>query len=585
MRKGKTAPPFRGIAAQAVVLLCVAVVLGCFAARKEGYHMDELLSFELSNAEFNPWIVPTQPEGRLAKFVREEIRGDSFGETLRNLADTVQDVAANRGESRLLRFQADVYPEPVWISAERFHDYITVGKDDGFHYLSVYFNVKDDNHPPLHFMLLHTMSSLFRDRIAPFLGCFLNILAILGCCVCFFRLGNRLEEQGILPAGGGKAGGACASLLYGLSAGGIATALLIRMYGLLTFFCVALFCLHVKKWLEGSFRRGNKLLAAVTVCGFLTQYFFLFYCLALAAVTAGLLAAGKRTRELKAYIRTMVLAGAAGVAVFPFSIQDVLSSGRGQEALQNLGQGFSGYGERLGAFGGILLRGSFHSLLLGAALLACIGLCLVFWRIRSAGTAQKRNRALWLMLLLPCAVYFLLAARMSPYLVDRYIMPLFPFASMLLALFLIKAFGGLLASRPYLLALAALSLGIVNVAFYDGTYLYSGYERQLEAARRYGEMPCVCLYEGVGYYENLVEFTQYQRTLLLTLPELENRQETGDLTEPEKIVVLKKAEVAEEEALEALARYGWEVESRLLSEDESVYGDTVYLCARRAGGA
>ena len=27
----------------------------------------------------NPWIVPTQPEGRLAKFVREEIQGDSFG--------------------------------------------------------------------------------------------------------------------------------------------------------------------------------------------------------------------------------------------------------------------------------------------------------------------------------------------------------------------------------------------------------------------------------------------------------------------------------------------------------------------------
>ena len=165
---------------QAAALICVAVVLCCFVARKEGYHMDELLSFELANAQFNPWIVPTQPEGRLAKFVREEIRGDSLGETLGNLADTVQDLVENRGDSKLLQYRADVYPEPVWIDAERFRDYLTVGKDDGFNYLSVYFNVKDDNHPPLHFMLLHTMSSLFRGTVSPFVGCFLNILAILG---------------------------------------------------------------------------------------------------------------------------------------------------------------------------------------------------------------------------------------------------------------------------------------------------------------------------------------------------------------------------------------------------------------------
>lgn len=568
---------------QAAALICVAVVLCCFAARKEGYHMDELLSFELSNAQFNPWIVPTQPEGRLAKFVREEIKGDTFGGTLSNLADTARDVLENRGNSRLLQFRADVYPEPVWISRQQFNDYITVGEDDGFNYLSVYFNVKDDNHPPLHFMLLHTMSSLFRGSAAPFLGCFLNILAILGCAVCFFWLGDLLEKQKILPSGYGKAGGICACLLYGLSTGGIATALLIRMYGMVTFFCVALFSLHVKKWLEGGFGKRNRALAAVTVCGFWTQYFFLFYCLVLAAVTAAALAAGKRYRELKAYIRTMLLAAVIGVAAFPFAIQDVFSSGRGQEALENLGHGLSGYGERLAAFGGILLRAVFGSPVLGAALLGCMALGLWLMRSRRPGgdIAKRQNRCLWLMLLLPCGGYFLLAARMSPYLVDRYIMPLFPFAAMLEALFLVKAFGRLGASRRYLMLLPALALGVFHAASYDGTYLYRGYGKQLEIASQYREVPCVCLYEGVGYYYNLVEFTQYERTLLLTLPELEDRQETADLTEPEEIVVLKKAGVGEEEALEALARYGWEVESRLLSEGESVYGDTVYLCIRK----
>ena len=70
------------------VILCL-VLMGAGASRKEGYHMDELLSFELANARYNPWIVPTQPEGRLAKFVNEEIEGDSAGEVLENLKNTV----------------------------------------------------------------------------------------------------------------------------------------------------------------------------------------------------------------------------------------------------------------------------------------------------------------------------------------------------------------------------------------------------------------------------------------------------------------------------------------------------------------
>ncbi len=76
------------------VILCL-VLMGAGVSRKEGYHMDELLSFELANARYNPWIVPTQPEGRLAKFVDEEIEGDSAGETLENLKNTVTDVLRN----------------------------------------------------------------------------------------------------------------------------------------------------------------------------------------------------------------------------------------------------------------------------------------------------------------------------------------------------------------------------------------------------------------------------------------------------------------------------------------------------------
>jgi len=567
-----------------LTLLLVLVVLSCFAAGKEGYHMDELLSFELSNAEFNPWIVPTQPVGRLAKFVQEEIRGESLGETLRNLVDTGMDVLRNRGGSRIVQYKADVYPEPVWISGEQFRDYVTTGKEDRFNYLSVYFNVKDDNHPPLHFMFLHTMSSLFPGVIAPFLGCAVNILAVLGCVVCFFYLGSLLEAHGFLTAGAGEIVGACAGVLYGISSGGIATVLLIRMYGLVTFFCVALFCLHLKKWLEGGFGEGNKALGAVTVLGFLTQYFFLFYCFVLAAVTAGLLIKRKRFSEFWRYLRTMVLAAVAGVAVFPFALSDVFSSGRGVEALKNMTGGFEGYGTRLWEFGGILMRRCFGSTAAGVCVLVCL---LAVWcarRFRKGKRARYSADSVGslLLLILPVICYFLLAAKASPYLVDRYIMPLFPFTAMLLALGLWAVFSPLFKGRRFLVLVPALLLGVFQAVSYDGAYLYRGYERQLAAAEQYRELPCICLYDGSGFYENLLEFTRYERTLLLKLPELERRQDMSGLSEPERMVLVKKSVVDGGSALELLADWGWEVERELVAEEDSVYGDTVYLL-RKAG--
>ena len=129
-----------------VVLFVVLLVQCVFISQKEGYHMDEILSFQLGNAEYNPWIVPTQPEGRLAKFIHNEIDGETFGETVGNVVATVKDVLENKGESKLLSYTADVYEEPVWIGRETFTDYVMVDAADDFNYLSVYFNVKDDNH-------------------------------------------------------------------------------------------------------------------------------------------------------------------------------------------------------------------------------------------------------------------------------------------------------------------------------------------------------------------------------------------------------------------------------------------------------
>ena len=70
---------------------------------------------------------------------------------------------------------------------------------------------------------------------------------------------------------GKREAGMLAALLYGLSSGAVAATLLIRMYALMTFFCVAFFYRNMMKWKEGDFTGHNKWLIAVTVMGFWTQ--------------------------------------------------------------------------------------------------------------------------------------------------------------------------------------------------------------------------------------------------------------------------------------------------------------------------
>lgn len=561
------------------VILCL-ILMGAGISRKEGYHMDELLSFELANARYNPWIVPTQPVGRLAKFVSEEIQGDSLGETVSHLKDTVTDVLQNRGNSKLLSYKADVYEEPVWITAGQFWDYVTVDGSDAFDYLSVYFNVKDDNHPPVHFMLLHTMSSVFQGTLSPWLGCGINLVCLGITLWLLLRLGRQLADVFDLE-GKGRQLGTLAVLLYGMSTGALSTVLLIRMYGLLSCLCVALFSVHVEKWKNCGFARKNKGLIALTVLGFLTQYFFLFYCILLAAVMAAILLYHHRTRELWCYIRSMVIAAVIGLALFPFAVSDVFSSGRGTEALGNLASGLTGYGERLLAFGKILAD---RTVGIPVFLGGCVaGVILILGKGIRKGKEQTGKKDALLLLIVPVLGYFLLASRMSPYLVDRYIMPLFPFMALGFSLVLCY-FGKRLAQvtgwrdRVVECGLVVLLLLVqgLRLAAYDGEYLYTGYDRQTDLAREYAELPCICVYAGVGYYENLPEFMEYTRTLLVTEDELENRKDTESVKTLGQIVVLMKQGVEKEKVISTLRdKYGYPAETVLLSGE--THGDTIYL--------
>ncbi len=555
---------------QLLIIALIIVIQFAFAFQKEGYHMDELISFEMANAEYNPWIVPKQPVGRLAKYMQEEIEADSFGEKLSNIAETVTDVLKNRGNSKMLSYKADVYDEPIWITREQFQNYLTTDGTDNFNYLSVYFNVKDDNHPPVHFMLLHTVSSIFKGEIHPIMGCIINILLSVGCAIVIMKCGLLLDQHNITKEGNGAKMGMLAAVFYGCSQASIATMLLIRMYGLLTFLCLLTFYIHMKKWFGNSFDKKNIGLIFVTALGFWTQYFFLFYCISLSLMICIGLLKEKRKKEFCVYIRTMIIAAIIGVVCFPFAISDVFSSSRGVEALNNLRGGISAYAERLENFGSILLNRCFGDAVTGILFLM-IALGTAVWMF----IKYKEHRMVLVIYYVPVIMYFLLAAKMSPMYVDRYLMASFPFViSWLVPVFFVKPVRKK-AAGIFMAGCLVLYLCIL-VFTYDGEYLYKGYEQQVIKSEEYADKACICLYEGYGFYDNLMEFTNYEKTLLVTPNELLERKDVDSIYELQDVVLVVKSEVSEQALNEVLEKYDFEIEEVLI--DEGAHLDSVYLC-------
>ncbi len=535
--------------------------------------MDELLSYELSNAEYNPWIVPTQPEGRLASFVHNEIDSESFIKKLGNIANTVKDVIANRSGSLLLSYKASVYDEPVFIDREAFRDYITVDKTDDFNYLSVYFNVKDDNHPFLYFAALHTVSSLFKRLAEPFVGCLVNLILILLTMTVILYLGRLIFY---MYSGDERISyyfGLFASLFFGFGSGAVSSVVFVRMYCMVAFFVTLTFYITLNKLWKTGFKSKNKGLIAVTIAGFLTQYFYLLAVIPLFVCVSAILLKNKRVKDFLIYLRSMVIAAVVGVAVFPFCVSDVLSSTRGTEAIDNLKHGLSGFGERLISFYSITAN-------------KCLGNGICFGILFAMGIAffiyisLKRKNGGYNLIWIVGICYFLMASRLSPYMVDRYMMPVFPLICVVLA-FAFAWLVMLLKNNRFvplmLLCLTFVMSGITMLS-YDGEYLYEDYDYQLILAKRMAKIPCICVYDGVSYYENLLEFEYYTKTLLVKENELFDYSDTESIEENNRLMLILKRNVDDEDVLEYISGLGYEVIPNIT--DTSVYGDRLYLCEK-----
>lgn len=252
-----------------LMVVCQLTLFTCFGEQKTAYHVDELFTYGLSNSYDKAFLYDGAP------------------------SDGLNNTQFNH-----------------WMDQSVFFRYITVQPGEGFAYDKVYYNQTQDVHPPLYYMLIHTICSFFPNTFSKWFGLCLNFGLFVFCQIVLFQLSNALlksREKALLV---------CA--LWGFGAGALNTVLFIRMYTLLTLLTLLSVLIHVK------ILQLNKLPAKylvgfiiTTILGGLTQYYFYIFASLLAVFVGAFFVSNGSKRNLFVYTAATASSFLTAFAVFP----------------------------------------------------------------------------------------------------------------------------------------------------------------------------------------------------------------------------------------------------------------------------
>ena len=212
-----------------IILVQLAFTAVIFVFVKGGSHSDEVWSYGLANSYYQPFV-----------YQRPGVGIDEAAE-------------------------ADYTGLHEWISGSVFHDYLTVQEGERFAYGSVWSNQTYDHHPPLYYLLLHTVCSLFPDSFSFGYGFFLSCVFLTVTQLFLYRLAKLMlgDSRPALITCGFYAGARAA--LY--------TFTFIRQYSLLTMLTVMLFYFTARLYRGSSLKAVLPPILLLSFAMFMTHYF------------------------------------------------------------------------------------------------------------------------------------------------------------------------------------------------------------------------------------------------------------------------------------------------------------------------
>ena len=354
-----------------VIILISLAVSFVFMAVKQGYHEDELLTYNLANS------------------------------------------------SKQLGVDAQ------WNSPEDFNEYLTAG-EHRFDYQNVIQNqIIDASHPPLYYALVHTVCSFFPGLFSRWLAFAINVVMMTGALILLYHIGKRVTGVNLYALIG--VGG------YAFSIACITTTVYLRMYASLTFWVLAFLYMSLRLYDKKNTVKITDclILLAIVVCGILTQYYFILCAGLIGLVFLIFKIKEKCLKDLVFYILTAVVGAGIALAIYPYIISNVLGGNRGLGSLElNIDTVtiITFFIYKIFCYVKILAKDMF----LGQTwLLIVCTVCVLasFFYLRFA-KKKKLPRKAWF-IIVPGVVYFIGIASVSPFNSDRYVMASLPLLSLL----------------------------------------------------------------------------------------------------------------------------------------------------------
>jgi len=255
-----------------ILIIVVLVVSISFCVRKNGFFEDEITSYGVSNSHYATWLW--------------------------NVDDKYEDNDMTMSV----------------IDKSIINKYITVSKDHTFDYRSTYINQTNDVHPPLYYMVLHTICSFSPEFFSKWQGLVPNLIFYYLTLLFIYLCINRICHNHFAAITG--------MLMYAVSNAGLETMLFIRMYCLLTLLIVQLAYLIIRFIQSGSY----VVLPAITITimlGMLTQYIFVYYAFSLCLVTLVSLLIQKQIKRSVLFSISALAGVVAMIAAFPYVFQQI----------------------------------------------------------------------------------------------------------------------------------------------------------------------------------------------------------------------------------------------------------------------
>jgi len=243
-----------------IIVLQLLHLFYTFTVKKSGEHSDEVWSYGLANSHNMPYI---------------------FADNTR----VHDDVKLNK-----------------WITGQDLNNYITVQPSQRFDYKNVISNLKYDEHPPLYFMILHTICSFFPDTYSKWFAFPINIICFVLTMIVLFLL--------VKKAIGNDIHGLLCVLYFGFCTGGVSLYIFNRHYAMAAMFFLMLYYFHFRLLESPDNNVFYKRLIPVfiiSMLGMLTLYLSALASCILAAFCCIRLLGQKKIKKLFAYAGTMLI--------------------------------------------------------------------------------------------------------------------------------------------------------------------------------------------------------------------------------------------------------------------------------------